>query len=88
MVDEPQTAAEKIRAKINNDRLMGRSADYLAGASATIAIVEATPDPLLEQMAEALREIRDADQTDMALDPEWPARIARAALSAYEARKP
>lgn len=30
---------------------------------------------------EALEEIRDADPVDLALDPEWPQRIARAALS-------
>jgi len=34
----------------------------------------------LARMGEALKEIRDADQTEMALDPGWSSRIARAAL--------
>jgi len=35
----------------------------------------------VERLREALTEIRDADPVDMALDPNWSARIARAALS-------
>jgi hypothetical protein len=33
---------------------------------------------------DALREIADADPVDMALDPGWAARIARAALAREE----
>jgi hypothetical protein len=33
-----------------------------------------------KRLREALQEIADADPVDMALDPNWPARIASAAL--------
>jgi hypothetical protein len=49
----------------------------LAAKDSEIAAIRAD----WRKRGEALKEIRDADQTEMALDPEWPARIARAALA-------
>ena len=37
-----------------------------------------------ERLREALKDIGDADPVDMALDPQWPARIARAARAEQE----
>jgi hypothetical protein len=37
-----------------------------------------------ERLREALIEIKNADPVDMALDPQWPARIAKHALDKVE----
>jgi ribosome-associated translation inhibitor RaiA len=41
----------------------------------------------LQQMTKALEEIRDADPVELALDPDWPRRIARSALTALNTKK-
>ena len=42
---------------------------------------DASATEAVKRLVEVMESIRDADQTDMALDPEWPARQARAALA-------
>jgi len=46
----------------------------------------AAKDAEIARLREALKEIVDADQVEMALDPEWPSRIARAALNGNDAQ--
>ena len=41
-------------------------------------------DKEIARLREALKDIGDADPVDMALDPQWPARIARAARAEQE----
>jgi hypothetical protein len=45
---------------------------------------EIAPTGHLRGVIDALRQIADADPVDMALDPGWAARIARAALAREE----
>ena len=54
------------------------ASDAIDRVTADLAAARAERDGL----AKALREIRDQDWTENALDPQWAGRIARAALAA------
>jgi len=74
------TLAEDLRALIADWRKRGDERDSLEKELDVLSASHKDLAHRLARMGEALKEIRDADQTEMALDPGWPSRIARAAL--------
>lgn len=52
-----------------------------------LTYAEAVPIQPADPLAEALEEIARQDVTEIALDPDWPRRIATTALSDHRARK-
>src|SRR6185437_16987827 len=71
---------EELRALIVDWRKRGDERDSLEKELDVLSASHKDLAHRLARMGEALKEIRDADQTEMALDPGWPSRIARAAL--------
>ena len=78
------TLADDLHALIADWHKRGEARDSLEKELDVLGASHKDLAHRLARMGKALKKIRDADQTEMALDPAWPSRIARAVIEGME----